>query len=181
MRGTGSHDVMIEGLFVPNEKIPVKRPAGQWHPLFFMLGTIAFPIIYSVYVGVAERARDIAVDIASKRPPSEILRERAGRVENALLAAQLGLEHIVRTNELNAPSAETVNECMKGRRMVEINAIAAVEAAMELAGGVGFYRKAELERLFRDIQAARYHPLQKEIQAQYAGGLALGHDVTAIY
>lgn len=69
MRGTGSHDVMIAGLFIPAEKVAVKRPQGKWHPVFFMLGTIAFPIIYSVYLGVAERARDIAVEIASGRPP----------------------------------------------------------------------------------------------------------------
>ena len=31
---------------------------------------------------------------------------------------------------------------------------------MELAGGAGFYRAAGLERRFRDIQAARYRPLQ---------------------
>ena len=52
--------------------------------------------------------------------------------------------------------------------------IAAVEFAMELAGGAGFYRSAGLERRFRDIQAARYHPLQSGPQAEYAGAMALG-------
>ena len=45
---------------------------------------------------------------------------------------------------------------------------------MELAGGAGFYRSAGLERRFRDIQAARYHPLQAGPQAEYAGAMALG-------
>ena len=31
---------------------------------------------------------------------------------------------------------------------------------MELAGGAGFYRANGLERRFRDIQGARFHPLQ---------------------
>ncbi len=84
MRATGSHDVMIDGLFVPAEKVAVKRPQGRWHPLFFMLGTIAFPLIYAVYLGIAERARDLAVGFASARPASPRLRDRAGRMDTAL-------------------------------------------------------------------------------------------------
>ncbi|MFZ1725845.1 MAG: acyl-CoA dehydrogenase family protein [Albidovulum sp.] len=181
MRATGSHDVMIEGLFVPAEKVVVKRPQGKWHPVFFMLGTIAFPLIYSVYLGVAERARDIAVDIARQRPPSTFTRNRAGRMENALASARMAQQHMITAVELNAPSAATVGQVMTGRRLVEENAILTVELAMELAGAVGFYRKSELERLFRDVQAARYHPLQKDVQTEYVGALALGHPVDTIF
>jgi alkylation response protein AidB-like acyl-CoA dehydrogenase len=52
---------------------------------------------------------------------------------------------------------------------------------MELAGGAGFYRSAGLERRFRDIQAARYHPLQAGPQAEYAGSMALGLPVEKIF
>jgi alkylation response protein AidB-like acyl-CoA dehydrogenase len=52
---------------------------------------------------------------------------------------------------------------------------------MELAGGAGFYRSAGLERCFRDVQGARYHPLQQGPQAQYAGAMALGVPVAAIF
>lgn len=34
MRGTGSQDIAIDGLFVPDDKIALKRKAGEWHPLF---------------------------------------------------------------------------------------------------------------------------------------------------
>ncbi len=181
MRGTGSHDVMIESYFVPEAAISVKRPQGKWHPVFFMLATIAFPLIYAVYLGVAERARDIAVGMAASRSPSPLLRDRAGRMETALAATRMAHRLMIETAESNAPSAETVNQVMIGRRLVEENAIRAVELAMELAGGVGFYRKAELERLFRDVQAARYHPLQKEIQSEFAGAMALGQPIDEIY
>ena len=53
--------------------------------------------------------------------------------------------------------------------------------ALETGGGAGFYRKAELERLFRDIQAVRYHPLQKEAQTDFAGAMALGLPTEAIF
>jgi hypothetical protein len=34
-----------------------RRKAGEWHPIFHIIAAIAFPLIYSVYLGVAERAR----------------------------------------------------------------------------------------------------------------------------
>ena len=52
---------------------------------------------------------------------------------------------------------------------------------METAGGAGFYRAAGLERRFRDIQGARYHPLQAGPQAEYAGAMALGLPVDRVF
>jgi hypothetical protein len=45
----------------------------------------------------------------------------------------------------------------------------------------GFYRSAGLERRFRDIQAARYHPLLSGPQAEYTGAMALGLPVDRIF
>ncbi|WP_051213373.1 acyl-CoA dehydrogenase family protein [Maritalea myrionectae] len=181
MRGTGSHDVQIDGLFIADDKIPLQRKAGEWHPAFQMIATIAFPLIYAVYLGVAQSARDIAIDIAGMKPISHRAQAIAGRMENALVAARLAHNFMIEAAERNAPSANTVNDVMIGRRLVEENTIRTVELAMELAGGASFYRRTELERRFRDIQAARYHPLQKEVQAEYAGAMALGHPIAEIY
>jgi alkylation response protein AidB-like acyl-CoA dehydrogenase len=63
------------------------------------------------------------------------------------------------------------------RTLVGNAAIATVEKAMELVGGGGFYRKMGLERAFRDIQAARYHPLQEKPQQRFTGRVALGWDI----
>jgi len=70
---------------------------------------------------------------------------------------------------------------MIGKTLMTQHALAAVELAMEVAGGAGFYRAAGLERKFRDIQGARYHPLQSGPQAEFAGALALGLPVEKIY
>jgi alkylation response protein AidB-like acyl-CoA dehydrogenase len=102
-------------------------------------------------------------------------------MDTELRAAQLAHEWMLKTSELNEPSAETVNEIMIGRSLVARHAIAAVELALELAGGAGFYRGAGPERCFRDIQGARYHPLQGGPQAHYAGSMALGLPVTTIF
>ena len=70
---------------------------------------------------------------------------------------------------------------MTGKALVTEHAIRTVELALELAGGPGFHRAAGLERLFRDIQGARYHPLQAGPQARYAGAMALGASVDRIF
>jgi alkylation response protein AidB-like acyl-CoA dehydrogenase len=70
---------------------------------------------------------------------------------------------------------------MIGRRLVEENATRAVELAMELGAGMGFYRRTGLERCLRDVQAARYHPLRREAQELYAGSMALGDPVDRIF
>jgi alkylation response protein AidB-like acyl-CoA dehydrogenase len=181
MRATGSHDVLIEGHVVPEAAVAVKRKAGEWHPIFQIIATIAFPLVYAVYVGVAESARDLAIELAKRKQPHRHTIDLAGRMETELTGARLALESMLAAVRLNAPSADSVNQVMIGRQLVARHAIAAVEYAMEVAGGVGFYRSAGLERKFRDIQAARYHPLQSGPQAEYAGAMALGLPVERIF
>jgi len=181
MRGTGSHDVQIDGHVVPEAAVPARRKAGEWHPLFHIIATIAFPLVYSVYLGVAESARDIAIGLAKKKQPNQHTIGLAGQMDMELAGARLAVESMLAAVRLNAPSPATINQVMIGRQLAARHAIAAVELAMEVAGGAGFYRAAGLERRFRDIQAARYHPLQSGPQAEYAGAMALGLPVDRIF
>lgn len=181
MRGTGSHDVQIDGHIVPEAGVALKRKAGEWHGLFHIIATIAFPLVYAAYLGVAERARDIAIDLAKRKTPDRHAVSTAGRMETELAGARLAHESMLAVVRRNAPSATTINDVMIGRQLVERHAIATVEHAMQLAGGAGFYRAAGLERCFRDIQAARYHPLQAGPQAEYAGSMALGLPVERVF
>ena len=180
MRGTGSHDVQIDGLFIADAAVALKRPAGQWHPLFQIITTIAFPLIYSAYLGVAEQAREIALKAATGRAGASTVR-LVGEMETALRAAQLAVAHMIDVAERDAPSAETVNDCMMGRTLAAENAIRTVELAMEVAGGGSFYNRMGLERCFRDIQGARFHPMQRGPQAIYAGSMALGLPISTVY
>jgi alkylation response protein AidB-like acyl-CoA dehydrogenase len=80
----------------------------------------------------------------------------------------------------NEPGFGTAtNRVMIGRTLVARGVLNTVELAMEAAGGGAFYRSVGLERLFRDAQACRYHPLQEGARRAFAGRLALGQDVDA--
>ena len=181
MRGTASHDVIIEGHVVPEAAVALKRKAGEWHPLFQIIGTIAIPLIYGVYLGVAESARDIAVKLAKKRRSDHNILQLVGQMDSELLGARVAHSYMLDVVARNTPGAESINEVMMGRRLVAAHAIRAVELAMEAAGGAGFYRAQGLERRFRDVQGARYHPMQPGQQAEYAGAMALGMPIDKIF
>ena len=177
MRGTGSQDVELDGVFIPDAAISGRRPQAKWHPLFHTISLIAFPIIYAAYLGVAEGARDKALAIARKKPDDGNLAYLVGEMENAFTSAVLAHDHMVALAASERPGAETTSKAMIGRTLVAREAIRTVELAMEVAGGGSFYRSAGLERAFRDIQAARFHPLQEKPQLRYTGRVALGLDI----
>ena len=105
MRGTGSDDVVFDGLFIPDAAIAGKRPQGQWHMLFHVISMIAFALIYAAYLGVAEGARNRALEIARKRPQDPILAQLVGEMENRLLAARLAHRRMVEIAETRRAGA----------------------------------------------------------------------------
>ena len=177
MRGTGSQELVLDGVFVPEAAILGRRPAGKWHMLFHIISMIAFALIYSAYVGVAEGARAKALQAARKREADESLVSLVGEMENRFAEAEMAIERMTAIAERGSPGPETTGRVMAARTLVGQAAIATVEKAMEIAGGAAFYRKFGLERLFRDVQAARFHPLQEKAQLRYSGRLALGLDI----
>lgn len=177
MRGTGSHDVVIDGFFLADAAVAGRRPQGKWHMLFHVIAMIAFAPIYSAYAGVADGARDRALAIARKRAENAELIRRVGLLENAHARAELALAAMIAIAEHGTPGPETTSRAMVRRTLAGQAAIETVEAAMEVAGGASFYRSAGLERAFRDVQGARFHPLQEGPQLMLAGRQALGLDL----
>jgi acyl-CoA dehydrogenase len=177
MRGTGSHDVELTEVFVGDGAISGRRPQGQWHPLFHAISMLAFPIIYSAYVGVADGARAKALEVARRKGEDEALAYLVGEMENAAVETDLALEMLIAQAETGAPGPQTTSRAMIGRTLTGDGAIRVVERAMAVAGGAAFYRDLGLERAFRDVQGARFHPLQAKPQLRYAGRVALGLDI----
>jgi alkylation response protein AidB-like acyl-CoA dehydrogenase len=177
MRGTGSNDILLDDVFVPDAAIGARRPPGRWTQVFFVIYGIAFPLIYSVYLGVAEAARAIAVREAGRRRQDPTVQALVGEMENELANTRLVVRHMIDVADTDRLGPETTNEMLIGRTLAGRSAIRTVEKAMEVAGGAGFYRALGLERLFRDVQAARYHPLQEKPQTVFTGRFALGLDV----
>lgn len=178
MRATGSQTVALDKVFVPDEAVVLRRPRGEYHPVWNVVLTVALPLVMSAYVGVAEAAARIATAAARKRRDGPETPYLLGEMTNALTTAQMAVDAMVAiADDWNfAPTAETANEILVRKTICANAVLATVEKAMETAGGAGYYRKAGLERLLRDVHAARYHPLQEKRQHNFTGRLALGLD-----
>ncbi len=177
MRGTGSNDIVIEGVTVPDAGVSVRRPKGKWHQFFNVVVPIIFPLITSAYVGVAETARQIAVAQAAKRRDDPITQSLIGEMDTELFVAQTALADMIALGTTDyTPDLANADLTFK-RKTIAARAVVRVGyLAMEAAGGGSFFRALGLERCMRDIQGIRFHPLHEARQYQFSGRIALGLD-----
>ena len=174
MRGTGSNDLDLTDYFVPDAAIRARRPKGKFVPLIHAVAINALPIIYAAYLGIAQAARDRALQMAAGKRNDPLVQVSAGELETELYTAAFAHERMVQLALKATPDAAATAPLFAGRTIVGRAVCRVAERAMELAGGGAFFREAGLERLFRDIQASRYHPLQEKPQAQFCGRIAFG-------
>jgi alkylation response protein AidB-like acyl-CoA dehydrogenase len=176
MRSTGSNDVLIEGVFVPESAVGLRRPQGRWHPFFNVVTTVAFPLIMAVYVGVAEAAHALALERAYRKQDDPQTAYLIGEMTNALVTAQMALQGMIAITDNYdfAPVDATANAIFIRKTILARAAITTVAKAMEVVGGSSLYRNVGLERLFRDVQGGLYHPLHEKRQHLFTGRMALG-------
>ncbi len=178
MRGTGSNTIKLDGVFVPEESVVLRRPRGAYHPVWNVITTVALPLISAAYVGVAEAAAAIARQRAADRAGDPVTPFQVGEMENELLGAQLALEAgIANANDWDfEPTNERGNRALQCKTLAVRAAAATVRKAVEACGGAAFFRGMGLERLLRDVAAGDFHPLPEKRQQRFTGRLAMGLD-----
>ncbi len=177
MRGTGSHTVRLDNVYIPESSVTLRRPRGEFHPVFNVIAAAALPLIMSVYVGIAQKAARDAVEVAKRQKrPKPQLPDAIGGMLNQLTSAEVHRKDMVRlANELDfEPENQIGQEALSRKTNVANACVGVVTRAMEIAGGPGFYRDLGLERLFGDVQAAKYHPLPERDQERLLGEHVLG-------
>ena len=177
MRGTGSQDVTIEDVFVPEERVLARRPWGVLDPPLQVIASIAMPVITAVYLGVAEAARDAAVAAVAGTPRAEdpTIQRQVGLMEDRLRVMSWALDGALRTvGDDPTPSMTTVVDVMAAKREIAIGGIEVCDAAMEVAGGAAYFRTSSIERCYRDVRGAKFHPFGPEQTLLHAGRVALG-------
>src|SRR5690606_27635898 len=178
MRGTGSQTVKLDGVFVPDAAVALKRPRGPFHPAFAVIVTVAMPIVMSAYLGVAEAAAAIARERARRRSGDPVAPLLIGELENLLTTAEIAVDDMIRlANGFDfTPTTELAGKVLVRKTIAAKAVIATVEKALEATGGAGMFRKLGLERLLRDVHGAQFHPLPEKRQQLFTGRLALGLD-----
>jgi alkylation response protein AidB-like acyl-CoA dehydrogenase len=186
MRPTQSHDTVLDGVFVPDARIGCVTPAGDNSaPYVIAMNMWALPLIANVYLGIAERALELAVDSASRKRSIGI--ERGRYAFNPMVQHQIAEMYL----ELDAASA-TVDRfvddwlagvdhgerwgsklfSMKWRAVEATKRV--VDVALDVAGGGAMFTGSELERLYRDARCGGFHPGNDALTHEMVGKIVLG-------
>jgi alkylation response protein AidB-like acyl-CoA dehydrogenase len=174
MRGTASHDLVLDGVFVPAEKIMGRRPYGVLAGPLLAAAVHFAPVAAAAYLGVARGACAEVVRLkAGDDSPATV--RRIGEMTTRLRVARWALHAAVAEvggDDLAVDEA-TLDALMTAKRHVVLEARAVVDQALEVAGGRAFYRTSPLERAYRDVRGGPFHPINPEDTLMLAGRRAL--------
>ena len=187
MRATRSDDTILDGAFVPDRYIARVLPAGTADLFVLSVFGWAEPTFGSIYVGLAERARDIAAASVKKRTSLALTRSMAyhPEVQRCFSEMQLALEAVIPQVERVADDWSNAvdhglqwpmklvaakHNCVEAAKKV-------VDLAMAVSGGTGMFKTSELERLYRDARCGGFHPANTLLAHEIVGKTALGIDL----
>ncbi|QDH22067.1 acyl-CoA dehydrogenase family protein [Saccharibacillus brassicae] len=182
MRATGSHDIVLDRVFVPDEQVmgiyaPGQPKGGIDDGDGWMLH------IPACYLGIAYAARDYALNFAKNYTPNSLkepiatlphIRQWIGQIDSELRLARTALYDI-------ADRWDTRPEERSSMRpefgWVKYNAthLAAqvVDKAMKIVGGASLSRSLPLERYYRDVRAGLHNPPMEDAVLQTLARTAL--------
>lgn len=171
MRGTGSHTVVVDDVFVPEAAVALVRPAGRWHPVWATVLGAALPLIMASYVGVAESAAARAVELVAPRADRPENVALLGRLHTRLTAARDAVAAMLAASaDLRFDNTvEHADVSLRRKTTAAEACIDTVRLALEVGGGQAYTRSAGIERLFRDVHGALYHPLPTAQQEPFTG------------
>ncbi len=186
MRATRSDDTLLEGVFIPDRYIARVVPAGAAGLDIFVLSIFAWGLLgfASVYYGLAQRISDIIIEALPKKASLAVTESMAHHPE-----VQRGVADIWMELESLGPFIDRVLQDWSDGVDHGPNWLAkivtakfrAVEAcwiiadkALDLSGGFGMFKKNEMERLFRDARAGRFHPTNAALTRELVAKTVLG-------
>jgi alkylation response protein AidB-like acyl-CoA dehydrogenase len=167
----------LHDVFVPEERVLARRPYGVVDGPLQVILSVAMPPIAAVYLGVAEAARDhaVAAVTGSKRGDDPIVQRQVGLMDVRLRVAAWALDGALATvGDDPEPSMHTVAAVMAAKREIALAGIEVCDLAIDVAGGQAFYRTSPIERCYRDVRGAKFHPFGPDETLVHAGRLALG-------
>jgi alkylation response protein AidB-like acyl-CoA dehydrogenase len=193
MRGTGSHDVRADDVFVPDARIThvYGTPPHETGTLFRLppFSRLAYNKV-GVATGIARAALDHFAELAAEKKPRASARPLAERATAQLAMAEAEIElssarawvfEIVSELWDRAEAGETPTRELRARAQLACSnaasaAVRAVEGVHAAAGTSANFVGNPLERCFRDVQVVRQHIMVSPQWTEAAGRVLLGLD-----
>jgi alkylation response protein AidB-like acyl-CoA dehydrogenase len=185
MRATRSDDTVLEGAFVPDKYIARVVPAGAAGADNFVVGFFTWALVGfgNIYYGLALRVREVLVEQLKTKTSIALTRPMIYHPE-----VQHGVAEISMDIEAMGPHVEAVATAwaegnvgpdwlvrlMSMKHKVVEAAFRVADRALDISGGFGMFKKSELERLFRDARAGRFHPANPLLTHEIVGKVSLG-------
>jgi alkylation response protein AidB-like acyl-CoA dehydrogenase len=185
MRATESNDTMIEGAFVPDDRVALVCPPGFAGAGPFQVGIFAWALLgfSAVYTGIAQRAFDLTVANLPRRTSIALTRPMSYHPEVQHYVAEMRMKLEMIQAYLDRTAADWSNrvdypdwpvKLVSTKYVVTTNAFDIVDRALDLSGGAGIFKRNRLEQLFRDARLGRIHPGNALLTHELIGKLSLG-------
>lgn len=192
MRGTGSHDIVIDDAFVPAERtFPLTAPCRLDTPLYRLpTFTVLGPGVAAASLGIARHAIDGFIELARQKRHAisntatqerAVARIRVSEAEGILRAARaFYYESVENLWSLACQRrAPTLNErallrisCVNAAR----SAARAVDLVFSVSGSSAIQASSPIERCWRDIHTAATHATVAEVNFETTGQVLFGQD-----
>lgn len=190
LRGTASHDVVVDGALVPLERTtnPIFEQARHPEPHFrWSFFALLASLMSGFPLGVARRALDEFEALAHRKgrggmeplATEQVVQLEVARCEGALGAAEAFVsdalerawETAVRGDEIDLPQRQAIRLAASNAMRIGIDV---VDTTFRLAGGGALYEHSPLQRCWRDIHAGSNHIFFSPNQLAHAGRSILG-------
>jgi alkylation response protein AidB-like acyl-CoA dehydrogenase len=185
MRATRSDDTVLDGVVIPDKYIARMVPVGAAGVDNFVLGFFTWALVGfgNIYYGLSLRIREVLIEQLKTKSSIALTRPMIYHPE-----VQHGMAEISMDIEAMGPHVEAIAlDWAEGRagpdwflrlvamkhRVVEA-AFRIADRSLDLSGGFGMFKKSELERLFRDARAGKFHPANPLLTHEIVGKISLG-------
>jgi alkylation response protein AidB-like acyl-CoA dehydrogenase len=191
LRGTGSNDVEVQDVFVPEEHtngvvLADGALSASGIPMYTLFGIALVPVA----LGAARRAIDEVIGMVQGKTPllspsklseKPVVQHEIARAEGMLQAASAFLYQVVESLVATVHRGETVDMAMRARVKLACahGVTAAADAAAiayRLGGGQANYERSVLQRCFRDVNAVTQHFVVAPNNFETVGRVMMGLD-----
>ncbi|SDL88457.1 acyl-CoA dehydrogenase family protein [Bacillus sp. OK048] len=180
LRGTGSHDLVLQNVSVPGEYyveqlVREGKKANGW--------LLHIP---ACYLGIAKAAKKYAIEFALNYSPNSVegtivdlpnVRHKIGEMELKLMESEYFLHSVAKqwddADEQGRGEMGPILGAVK--HTVTNNAITVVDLAMRLVGARSLSLKNPLQRYYRDVRAGLHNPPMDDMTIQVLANHAVSN------
>lgn len=179
MRGTASHDLVLENVEIPKNYLVKKHDAENKSAAPGWLLHIP-----ACYIGIAAAARDEAVSFAADYEPASLgepigslstVQQQIGEMDIELLSARQVLYHTALAYDEALEKDEVKNLLQSAKVKVTNAAIDIVDRAMRIVGPQAMSESSLMQRYYNDVRMGLHNPPMEDMVKKSFGDKAVKH------